>query len=326
MFQRIRLSTALGLALLAGAPSARSHTPADSGATRLDAVQVTATDIFRNRLSTPAPVLSYDYRYFQRFEPLTVGDMLKRIPGLSFSSDVLEYDYVQLRGIGAQYTQILINGRRLPGGAGNRSIQVDRIPAEMVERIELIRSPTAAMGSEGVAGTLNIILKKGATYAGGSWRLGAQHFENGKIRGSGFASIGGTHENMSFSLALDVQQRYNPKRKEEFHYTPARELAFNEFETDTRDGTDASLSGGINVYLDDGGQWSLNAPITWTPTATRSSTRIASLPTPARLASSKARPRNPGKLSSAATNTNPSRKKRTPSTPACNNLWAMIMT
>lgn len=259
MFQRISVSTAIGLSLLVGTSSGYAHTPAESGATQLGGVEVTATEIFRNRLSTPAPVLSYDFRYFQRFEPMTVGDMLKRIPGVSFSSDVLEYDYVQLRGIGAEYTQILINGRRLPGSAGNRAIQVDRIPAEMVERIELIRSPTAATGSQGVAGTLNIILKKGATYAGGGWRLGLQHFENGKARGSGFASIGGTHENVSFSLALDVQQRYNPKRKEEFHYTPSRELAFNEYETDTRDGTDASLSGGMNVYLDDGGQWSLNA-------------------------------------------------------------------
>ena len=52
--------------------------------------------VFRNRTEEPNPVLSYDLEYFQRFEPVSVGEMLKRVPGVTFTSDVLEYDGVQI--------------------------------------------------------------------------------------------------------------------------------------------------------------------------------------------------------------------------------------
>jgi len=63
-------------------------------------------------------VLTYDYEFFQRFEPLSVGEMLKRLPSITFASDVLEYDAVSVRGLPPGYTQILINGRRAPDGQG----------------------------------------------------------------------------------------------------------------------------------------------------------------------------------------------------------------
>src|SRR3546814_10396014 len=79
--------------------------------------------------------------YFQRFEPTTVGDMVKRLPGAAFvGSDIMEYDGVQLRGLGGGYTQVLINGQKVPGAGDDRSIWVDRLPAEMVDRIEILGS------------------------------------------------------------------------------------------------------------------------------------------------------------------------------------------
>ncbi len=42
---------------------------------------------FRNRSGdTAEPVLVYDEEYFQRFEPLTAGDALKRVPSVTFLS------------------------------------------------------------------------------------------------------------------------------------------------------------------------------------------------------------------------------------------------
>ena len=53
---------------------------------------------YRSRIEGVAPVLTYDLD-FQRFEPLTVGDMLKRTPSVAFLSDVLEYDGARLHGL-----------------------------------------------------------------------------------------------------------------------------------------------------------------------------------------------------------------------------------
>ena len=113
----------------------------------------------RNRVDTPAPVLSYDEAFFQRFEPISVGDMMKRVPGVVFSDDIGEYAAPSLRGIGTEYTQVLVNGRRVTGGTNDNTVVVDRIPSELVERIEIIRSPSSDIDSQGIGGTLNVILK-----------------------------------------------------------------------------------------------------------------------------------------------------------------------
>ena len=54
---------------------------------------------YRDRTDETAPVLVYDTDYFQRFEPLSAGDALKRVPSVTFLSDVLESDGVRLRGL-----------------------------------------------------------------------------------------------------------------------------------------------------------------------------------------------------------------------------------
>src|SRR5688572_15743235 len=72
-------------------------------------------NIYRDRSTAIAPTLEYGLDYFQPFEPLTVGDILKRTPSAVFVSDILEFDGVRLRGLDPGYTQILINGKRVPG-------------------------------------------------------------------------------------------------------------------------------------------------------------------------------------------------------------------
>ena len=125
----------------------------------LDAIVVQGEIVYRDRTPDIAPTLSYDLEYFQRFEPLTVGDMLKRVPSVAFVSDILEYDGARLRGLDPAYTQILINGKKVPGAGNDRSFFVDRIPAELVERIEIVRSPSANRSGDAMAGAVNIVLR-----------------------------------------------------------------------------------------------------------------------------------------------------------------------
>lgn len=70
----------------------------DAPATALSEVVVTGEPAMRNRTEDVVPTLSYDLDYFQRFEPLTAGDALKRVPSVTFLSDVLESDGVRMRG------------------------------------------------------------------------------------------------------------------------------------------------------------------------------------------------------------------------------------
>ena len=162
----------------------------------VEEITIIGEQLFRTRENTITPLLSYELGFFQQLEPISVGDMLKRVPGVAFTSDIGEYDAPQLRGLATQYTQVLINGRRIPGAGGDRSVFVDRIPSELIDHIEIIRSPTPDLDAQGVAGTLNIVLKDGATLEGGEARANGSYYteEDSALRGAGTLSYGGRFE------------------------------------------------------------------------------------------------------------------------------------
>jgi outer membrane receptor protein involved in Fe transport len=195
-------------------PTSVGLQPADDRS--LGDIVVTGSRIYRNRTDTIAPELTFGQEFFQKFEPTSVGDSLKRVPGVAFTSDIGEYDAPALRGLGAGFTQILVNGRPIPGAGNDRSVFVDRIPAEIIDRIEIIRSPTADLDSQGIGGTINIILKDGTSLPPGVIaRAGVLYFPDGKdtFKGSGAISWSGRNaaETVAWSLTVDAQQRFNPK-------------------------------------------------------------------------------------------------------------------
>ena len=108
--------------------------------------------------------------------------MIKRLPSAVFVSDVLEYDAVQLRGLAPGYTRVLINGKDVPGAGDDRSFWVDRIPAEMVERIEIIRSGSANRSGDAIAGAINIILRDAYEFDGAYLRVGAMRYDDGEVQ------------------------------------------------------------------------------------------------------------------------------------------------
>ena len=61
---------------------------------------------------------------------------------------------------------------------------MDRIPAELIERVEIIRSPSANRSGDAVAGALNIVLRDGYSLDGGYVRAGAMLFDDGRVRES----------------------------------------------------------------------------------------------------------------------------------------------
>ena len=210
---------------------------------QLDAVVVQAQIAYRNRTDAVAPVLSYDLEYFQRFEPLTVGDMLKRVPSVAFVSDVLEYDGAQLRGLDPGYTQILINGKKVPGAGNDRSFFVDRIPAELVERIEIVRSTSANRSGDAVAGALNIVLRDAYQFDGRYVRAGAMHFDDGQWKGTYGAVASGEVGGGRLLGGINVQGRYNPKVKRSDRFEePGGDFTDREDQDDTRDGDDYSAN------------------------------------------------------------------------------------
>ena len=148
---------ALALAWL----SMSSAMAAENGeATELAQVEVHGEkDDFDMRQNASSTRLVYGREELDRMNELTVGDYLRRLPGVTFSGPPGSPKDVRVRGMDKGYTQILIDGEAVPGGK-ERQIQVDRLPLDLIERIEIIRAPTADMPNEGLAGTINIVLRQ----------------------------------------------------------------------------------------------------------------------------------------------------------------------
>lgn len=233
---------------------------AASGAYAQDALEVQTSDelivygtvVTRNRNDTVSPTLSYDLEYFQRFEPISAGDALKRLPGVSFSSDMLEYDQVQLRGLPSNYAQVQINGQNMTGAGNDRVFFVDRIPAELIDGIEIIRSPSADQSSEGIGGTVNAKLKRAGQIKGGWVRGSGFGVEDDELRGAGSVGYGNTIGDTSYLMSVDVQQRRNPKFKNTTVLDAGGDLSEFSTQEDTRDGTDYALNGEVAQKVGDG--------------------------------------------------------------------------
>lgn len=258
----MRLGLLLGAALaplaFAGTAFAQSGQAADpqGPVSSLDEVIVTGEPVMRNRTDDVVPTLSYDLEYFQRFEPLTVGDALKRVPSVAFLSDVLESDGVRLRGLDPGYTQILINGERVPGAGVDRSFFVDRIPAELIERVEVVRSSSANRSGDAVAGAINIVLRDALSLDGGYVRLGALNWndsEYGQWGGTYGAVWGGQAGPGRLLIGANVQDRRAPKDKYSVRFDePGGVIQNTEVQTDIRDGTDYSANASYEVPVGDG--------------------------------------------------------------------------
>ena len=243
IFRKRALCRSIPLMLVAGI-AGHSH----AQKYELEEVIVSGEIVYRDRTDAVSPELQYDLDFFQQFEPTSVGDMLKRTPGVTFGSDIGEYDAPQMRGLGAGYTQVLINGRPVPGASADRAVFVDRIPAEMVERIEIVRSPSADQDSQGVGGTINIVLKDGTSLDGGSLRAGLL-YTDGEVRGTTGLAYGGQSNDMDWSIAANWQERYIPKVKFEREISTDGEELYFEREDDVRDSDDISLSGTMGFQV-----------------------------------------------------------------------------
>jgi len=98
---------------------------------------------------------------FTATQSVTLGEGLSFTPGLRIENNCQNCGFSQVRmnGMEGAYSQILINSRPVFSGlAGVYGLEL--IPANMIERVEVIRGGGSALyGSNAIAGTINLILK-----------------------------------------------------------------------------------------------------------------------------------------------------------------------
>jgi len=146
-------------------------------------ITVTGSTIERKTLTTPAPLTMLNREELKAAGRATVGDILQRLPEQSNAINAQTNNggdgstRISIRGLGANRTLTLLNGRRVvAGGSGaNTSVDLNAIPLAMIDRVEVLKDGASAVyGSDAIGGVVNIITRtdfngtEAALYTGGA--------------------------------------------------------------------------------------------------------------------------------------------------------------
>ncbi|TMM45058.1 TonB-dependent receptor [Colwellia ponticola] len=142
----------------------------------VERIEVTGSRIKRTDIEGPSPVQSISRADIDNMGYDNLQQLLERMPvagngtfstrGNNQDSTANGSAAVSLRGLGADATLVLINGRRVAISAfaesiTNSFVDINSIPVSAIERIDILKDGASAIyGSDAVAGVVNIILKK----------------------------------------------------------------------------------------------------------------------------------------------------------------------
>lgn len=153
----------LAVLLFAAADWSQAQTPGPAPAAsgvlqQLERVDITGqrdNALGERRQSTAAKIV-IGREEIERHGDSTLGEVLKRLPGITLQGGPGRGGDIRMRGLGSGYTQILVDGERVPPG-----FSIDTLTPEQIERIEILRAPTAETGARAIAGTINVVTREG---------------------------------------------------------------------------------------------------------------------------------------------------------------------
>jgi iron complex outermembrane receptor protein len=198
---------ALAGAVLLAASLAQAQQPSEppkgEAPAKVEAIEVTEkrTTTSERRDATAAKIV-IGREEIEQYGDTNLGDVMRRLPGVTQGGRPGRGGPPRMRGMAGGFTQILINGERIPPG-----FSIEDISPEQVERIEILRAPTAETGTRAIAGTINIILREALRKRQNDLKVGVQE-ENGRY--SSNASISRNDvlsETGSYNVTLSVNAR-----------------------------------------------------------------------------------------------------------------------
>jgi len=207
----------IGLGLLAQPVMAQTT----DAAAPIQRVEITGSAIKRIDAETSVPVTVIKMDDLKKEGITTIEQVLSNLSASQSSQGTSQVvgsgtggaSFADLRGIGANKTLILLNGRRLANNAYDSSApDLNMIPFAALERVEVLRDGASALyGSDAVGGVINFITRK--DYQGGTVTIGAdspQHpggFSNNANIGYGFGDL----ENNGYNVfaMVDHQEQHD---------------------------------------------------------------------------------------------------------------------
>ena len=135
----------------------------------IEKIQVTGSRIKRSDMESASPITLISADDIQAMGATSIDSVLQKMtatggamtnPGINNGSG--GNARIDLRGLGAQRTLVLVNGRRMinSGTGAASTVDLNTIPVSMIKQVEVLKDGASAVyGSDAVAGVVNIILK-----------------------------------------------------------------------------------------------------------------------------------------------------------------------
>ncbi|WP_411683974.1 TonB-dependent receptor domain-containing protein [Acinetobacter indicus] len=218
----------LSLAILGiSASSAFANTTTETTADpthQLSTIVVSAAGFEQDIKNAPASISVVTKEDIEKKNATSIADLLADVPGIDVRNGVGKTSglNVSMRGMGADDTLILIDGRRqttstdvTPNGFGETSTGF-MPPLSAIERIEVIRGPMSTLyGSDAMGGVINIITKKVSDEWNGNVTVSGNVMEHGKEADSWKTSFLLNGPLITDKLGLQLRGSYLDRQRSE---------------------------------------------------------------------------------------------------------------
>ena len=148
----------------------------------------------------------FEADFFDQFQPVSVNDMIDRIPGIGLALG--RGGGGGRRGIGGGGNEILINGQRITGKSNDSRDQLRRIAADQVQYIEIIRGTSEEIDVRGGSQVVNIVLVEASSRSSVNAEVNADLIQDGTIAPGGRFSYTGQTGNLNYVFAMESEPRY----------------------------------------------------------------------------------------------------------------------
>ncbi|MEJ6007405.1 TonB-dependent receptor [Paucibacter sp. AS339] len=168
MFKPTHISRALAVLVSACTALSAAQAQTQADAAQLERVEITGSSIKRIASEGSLPVQVVTAKEIARSGATSAAEVIQRLPAMQGFA-VIDSAVgggggraeASIHDIGASYTLVLLNGRRVaPYGSGN-AVDLNSIPLSAVERVEVLTDGASALyGADAIAGVINFVLKK----------------------------------------------------------------------------------------------------------------------------------------------------------------------
>jgi outer membrane receptor for ferrienterochelin and colicins len=199
----------------------------------------------------------YHTDYFAQFNPVSLADMIRNIPGgiavLGGGGNNNN------RGLGANDTPILIDGRRMAGKTNDMTTMLARILASQVERIELIRGNAEGLDIRNEGIIYNVVLRQTTESSTSNFiQVGAQRVRGTSAMPELLMSHSGQRDTLEYVLSYEYDSR--PRYKTVSEDVLATDRTPTQFRQLIRDESEAAhiVTGSLAYQFNNGATVLLN--------------------------------------------------------------------